>query len=411
MKSRNRGFTLTELIAVIALIAILSLIATTSFINIRQNILHKNYENLVAYIETKAEQYAASTGVTYVSVDTLIKEGFIEADDETSSLYNPENNEKLNCYYVNIVYNNGSYEAKLDSQASECKESDNKSTIYIWTCKIDGTNCREISDDEWFTENVLLTVMDSNGIPLNNAKYEWHNNLGFSSTDSTITTTFSTGSTGKVTYYVTARYKASDQDVVGSGTITLNFDTAKPIIAGVNIENKDVWASEKKVTITASDSSKVGISTYYFGINSECGLNQAFNTNVYTVTSSGTYYVCVKDNNNFYSNAYKIDITKIDNKAPTIKFVDDVKDKDYITLEVGTNKELQDFVDVSDNGGSGVKRLDIIVNNKSITNVNELTVDEFDEKFYFVTYKAYDYVNNLSEATLTLKIVVEPIEK
>ena len=112
MKNKKRGFTLTELIAVIVVLAIIMGISVAAFINIRNRALEKEYENMVSYIETQAAKYAKDTGITTVSVQTLIDEGYLTPDDETD-IYNPINKESLNCYVINSLFEDGDYESKM----------------------------------------------------------------------------------------------------------------------------------------------------------------------------------------------------------------------------------------------------------------------------------------------------------
>ena len=102
---KNRGFTLTELIAVIAILAILILLATGIFINVQRSVLEGQFNNLVLDIQNKAEEYAADLGTTdviYINVDYLISQGYIQADDG-NNLYDPRKNTKMNCGIINLL--------------------------------------------------------------------------------------------------------------------------------------------------------------------------------------------------------------------------------------------------------------------------------------------------------------------
>ena len=96
---KKKGFTLAELIAVIAILAILMLLATGVFINVQRSVLQGQYENLVMDIENKAKDYAEDIGTTdviYINVDYLISQGYIQADDE-DHIYDPRDNTIMNC--------------------------------------------------------------------------------------------------------------------------------------------------------------------------------------------------------------------------------------------------------------------------------------------------------------------------
>ena len=67
----KKGFTLIELIAVLVVLSILISASVMLFINIRKNILEKEYNNLVLYLETKASEYAEETSITTINVEDL----------------------------------------------------------------------------------------------------------------------------------------------------------------------------------------------------------------------------------------------------------------------------------------------------------------------------------------------------
>jgi len=104
---RKKGFTLTELLATVAVMVIVLTIAVPLYNTVRENTLNSSYSNLVAYIESKAQNYANDTGAVLTNVDTLIKEGYLQADDDKSNIYDPRTNEVLNCYMIMIVKKDG----------------------------------------------------------------------------------------------------------------------------------------------------------------------------------------------------------------------------------------------------------------------------------------------------------------
>src|SRR5574344_2351867 len=123
---KNKGFTLTELLAVLVVIGILLGIAIPTYQKIRLNVLKKDYENVTSTIEVAAQKYASENnfmGEDYVNVQLLIDSGYLPPDDTSGKIYNPRDNSKtLNCYVYKITMENGEYIINL------YKESDGTNT-------------------------------------------------------------------------------------------------------------------------------------------------------------------------------------------------------------------------------------------------------------------------------------------
>ncbi len=86
MKNRN-GFTLTEVLVVIAIIAVIVVIAVPSIIVVNKNMNERMYNNKLDLIEAAAELYGTNnpdafnaTNEEYVTVGQLIASGFLEPD-------------------------------------------------------------------------------------------------------------------------------------------------------------------------------------------------------------------------------------------------------------------------------------------------------------------------------------------
>ena len=80
MKNK-KGFTLIELLAVIVVLAIILVIAGSSVINSINDSKEKAKYMAAKEIVSMAEAYfAVNTDKTYVSVETLVEEGYLEED-------------------------------------------------------------------------------------------------------------------------------------------------------------------------------------------------------------------------------------------------------------------------------------------------------------------------------------------
>ena len=94
----KKGFTLTELIAIIVVISIIALIAVPAVVNSIKNNNHDSYTGVINNIILASETYAANMGaaIKQVSVETLKQAGYLPVD-----LKNPIDNTNLNgCVYV-----------------------------------------------------------------------------------------------------------------------------------------------------------------------------------------------------------------------------------------------------------------------------------------------------------------------
>lgn len=115
----KKGFTLVELLIVIALIGIISLIIVPNVIETRRKLLEESLEAKYKNIESAALEWAMDnlnslslnkendnyTVCNYVSVDTLISRGYIAGDNEDKTiLKNPVNDEELNSLNVCVRY-------------------------------------------------------------------------------------------------------------------------------------------------------------------------------------------------------------------------------------------------------------------------------------------------------------------
>ncbi len=290
----KKAFTLTELIAVIVILSILVTLSVVVFMNIRRNTLEKEYTNLVSYLEAKAALYAKDTNITTISVEDLIKEGYIKPDDQ-SDIYDPRDNTSMNCYTLKMEYKDGEYVAKLSDDLK--RDENGKCNLYTKTsgyeiCRIVGSNCNEIKDGKWFNKNIKLGIKDANGL-INrvDVSYSWSTNTGFTSNDKNVTTKVNL--IGDITYKCELKMKDDNgKDIVGVATKNVKIDRENPVISEIKYDTN--WSLSKTIEVIATDGMGSGIKGYAIvKEDQDCSKYNAKNT--VNINSNGNYKVCVKD--------------------------------------------------------------------------------------------------------------------
>lgn len=115
----KKGFTLVELLAVIAILGLIMVIVTPIVTDLITSSKQKAYEEQVKFIENAAMNWSTThssdinTDPYYVSVDRLITDGFIDQDE----LLDPKSKQKMNgC--VKIKYD--STYSNYDFKYGEC---------------------------------------------------------------------------------------------------------------------------------------------------------------------------------------------------------------------------------------------------------------------------------------------------
>ena len=301
-KSKKNGFTLVELLAVLGILAIILLIGVPVFLNLRDSVLTSERENVISYIETRAADYANDTSITVVSVEDLIKEGYVEPDDETD-IYDPVTNESFNCYIVTSVFENGAYESTMSeesigtSEDGTCNSYESQVDLAICKYNDDMSQCDLINNDSWFREDVTLGVRYRNGEILNDSAitYDWLGSDGSTSSEYYISTNTNLISQNTYRVRIIADNKTSET------TQVVSIDKQAPAVISATVyPDSTSWAKEKNVTIELTDYMGSGVAGIYVGDSSVCNDSLTFNNNlkdnVYTgPIGSGTHYVCVID--------------------------------------------------------------------------------------------------------------------
>ena len=344
MKNK-KGFTLIELIAVLVVLSILITSSVAVFINIRNSVLKKEKNNLITYLETKAIEYANETNVTAVSVEDLIKIGLIKPDDETD-IYDPVTRESMNCYIIDLVWEDGEYKAKFGSNVGKngttCNEYTRRKNLVI--CQVVGNNCNDIKNEQWFKDDITIGLKFVNGkriIKESGYEISWKSNTGISSIEDTIKT--------NVDLIANINYTAKvikDNEVSETSQI-VNIDKEAPIINEIKYNTN--WSKSKEIEIIASDGLGSGVGGYVIVLeNEKCS---GYNTNnKITIKSNGNYKVCIRDKaGNETEKVIKVSTIDTKPENPIISASDGIASgnfhsKDYILSWKSTYNGTQDLV-------------------------------------------------------------------
>ena len=344
MKNK-KGFTLIELIAVLVVLSILITSSVAVFINIRNSVLRKEKNNLITYLETKAIEYANETNVTAVSVEDLIKIGLIKPDDETD-IYDPVTRESMNCYIIDLVWEDGEYKAKFGSNVGKngttCNGYTRRKNLVI--CQVVGNNCNDIKNEQWFKDDITIGLKFVNGkriIKESGYEISWKSNTGISSTEDTIKT--------NVDLIANINYtaKVMKDNEVSEASQIVNIDKEAPIINEIKYNTN--WSKSKEIEIIASDGLGSGVGGYVIVLeNEKCS---GYNTNnKITIKSNGNYKVCIRDKaGNETEKVIKVSTIDTKPENPIISASDGIASgnfhsKDYILSWKSTYNGTQDLV-------------------------------------------------------------------
>ena len=127
---KNKGFTLVEVIAVIAILGTIMILGTSSYLSYYDSLKEKNKENSLEIVYESAIEYYNNTYKTTFLISDLLDNGYLKANKNNTMMINDED---YRCYAINInntneIINNKNYtkvEAVLgenyyDESTKEC---------------------------------------------------------------------------------------------------------------------------------------------------------------------------------------------------------------------------------------------------------------------------------------------------
>ena len=398
----RKGYTLLELLAVIAVLSIIIGISVNMFSNVQKNILESDYDNLISYIETSAEQFANDTGIYgTITVQDLIDAGYVTADD-SNKIYNPVDNSIINCKKLEIIYDNDDFKVEykkdedpiMDEQGN-CLLQENEQALVI--CKLDGTMCNNIDSNKWYNSAITIGVRNNEGRITSANSFLWK-------PSGASTATIDIERSG--IYSVDVKM-SEDALTYGRATKEIKIDKVPPVFS--KIESNKVYYKDEDSGINqiCFFSDDVLPSTCAEAMNNSTTKDCESATNNSRTIKTGTTFACATDNAGNYSTINEVitdnsidEITLTQSPLPNSTNNNYVKE---LTL-TGSAKDSSGIVKYQLNNSSSVGswQTTTITNNFSKSFPQTLSNDVESEKVYY--FRAMDNIGNIDVATLNIKI-------
>ncbi len=328
----RKGFTLTELLAVIVIIAILAIGAMSGFSAMTNNSKEKSLQTKISSIETAAEKYARDNNInkkTTISVNKLVVLGYLQPDEATDSglsvLSNPRTGENMICNTVDISFSNNEMVIKYNKKVKNCSLANevlDTSKIGVFGyCSDDASNTLYPNSEdsrfpwvkckEFYVRTYPQNELELNGIKSitfdvdGNSKIGNVSNNGNNVTPSNLLDDSNyvniyklTANDGVVTNVDVGVTYTLDGGKVLYRHVRVRIDREKPTATYVLRNDMKGSNSEREFDLYLDDASGSGPKGYYYSTDettSGATLNEA--TYKTKVTSSiGTYYIIPVDN-------------------------------------------------------------------------------------------------------------------
>ncbi len=307
----KKGFTITELLAVIAIIAILSVAAMSGYSAMSNNSKKKSLEQKVLQIETAAEKYAKDVNLhntETISTNKLVVMGYLTPDSTTeaglASINNPVNNENMVCNLITINVVDDNYKATFVKEKKDCsiaRNEINDTNVDIKVVEYHNTSVDRIvpnfgtdssKEYDWVNDDVLINVSsETYESQSRSITYEYGGNVieksiadGIKATNPSDSTTpdqdkiyneiviKDIGSIFENVVYITYNLKDGGTKSVD---VLIRIDKEKPVGYSV-ISNDTTTASNRKANIFLDDGTGSGINGFYYSMSKEIDANTAF---------------------------------------------------------------------------------------------------------------------------------------
>lgn len=309
---KYKGFTLVELIAVIAVLSILLLIAVPTYQNVRNSINESVYHTKIQKVLSNASAYAEETGLFVFDIKTLIEEGKLEADNELGEYKDPRNNRNMACDILNMTFENSQFSGEI-SESERCYTKEELESLFgIAELVLYQENNEITKRDGWVRGNLIHVGYRFKDKFKDYANYV--EEISWTGEENRICTKeniafcdrypIATGEIKSLTVTLQLKIKKDEIQFETQIKKMIRIDNQIPyVIKDSIIQNDEVnIQGKRKVDFNLSDGEGSGISSYAIITGDSCDTNEfeqkKKNTNETTITEyldNGTYHICVTD--------------------------------------------------------------------------------------------------------------------
>ena len=352
---KKNGFTLVEMLAVVALIGFLAVIGVATYTRVNESAKQKTLESKKEEIRASAMKWAKENNITnktLISVNALVVEGYLTAEEnkvgEIGLIENPVTGENMICNTVDISFKQGEMVAEVDDKTQNCELAtqslvDTKINIQVIDAdghnKTGGTNS---SISNWTNENVMIVVSsteyDPNAVSIS-FDFEGNTTTKQISGLQKYTGTGYLNSDQAKAYYnvfnvdanlllntkVVVSYSLTDGKIK-SRAYTIRIDKEE---ATASVKSNDEWMTTDKPIYVIVDDGKGSGGKYFYVTSSPT--EELKDSNRYNASYEGTatnlevgkYYIWTEDNAGNRSTKYKVilEVNNVDKTVPECEVI------------------------------------------------------------------------------------------
>jgi len=127
----KKGFTIVELLAVLAIMTIILLMAVPAYTGVVSIIHQRVYDSKITEVLAKSEIYSEETGKTVFNINALIEAGKIEADNESGVFEDPRDGRDMSCDMINVLLKDGGYDVTItEDYEKNCYDSETLENLH-----------------------------------------------------------------------------------------------------------------------------------------------------------------------------------------------------------------------------------------------------------------------------------------